>query len=71
MVGDWILDYLEELLLRVCGADRKPVEELDHETGETLEGTRDSYRRAHFDENASRGVDVNLELPSLVDWRVK
>jgi len=44
---------------------------LDHETSESLECTWDSDRWAHFDKDAFSGVDVNLKLASLVEWRVE
>ena len=47
------------------------MEELDHETGESLEGTWDTYCRTDFDEDALRGVDVDLEFSCLVDRRVE
>jgi hypothetical protein len=47
------------------------MKQLNHETGETLEGTWDSNCGADFDKNAFGGVDVNLELPSLVDRGVE
>ena len=49
MVGDWVLDDFEKLLLRVSGTDGESVQKLNHETGEALESSR----------NANRGVDLN------------
>jgi hypothetical protein len=43
------------------------VEELDHETGETLEGTWDTDLRVDFDENAFGSMDIDLKLAGLVD----
>jgi hypothetical protein len=71
VVGDWILDDFQELLLRVDGSDCESVEELDHETSESLEGTRNSNGRAYFNEDSFGGVDVNLKLPYLVDRRIE
>ena len=45
VVGDGVLDDLEELLLRGGGADGQLVQELDHETGEALESTWDAHSR--------------------------
>jgi hypothetical protein len=71
VVCDGILDDLEKLLLRRCRSDGESVEELDHETCEAFKCTGNSYRRADFDKDTFRCVDVNLQLASLVDRRVK
>jgi len=71
VVGDGVLDDLEELLLRVGGADGETVEQLDHETGETLEGSGDADGGVDFDQNSLGCVDENLEPTGLVDRRVK
>lgn len=71
MVGDWVLDNLQQLLLGVCRANGKAVEELYHETGETLECTRDADSGGDFDEDAFGGCDVDLEEAGFVDWGVK
>jgi hypothetical protein len=47
------------------------VEELDHETGETLEGSGNADGRVDFDQNTLRGVDENLQATGLVDRRVQ
>lgn len=47
------------------------VQELDHESSESLEGTRNAHCRADSYEHILGGVDVDLELARLVDWRVK
>lgn len=47
------------------------MEELDHQTGETLEGTWDSDSRADLDEDAFGGMDVDLKFAGLVDRRVE
>lgn len=67
MVGDGVLDDLEQLLLRGGGADGELVEQLDHQTGEALEGTRNADGGRDFDEDALGGVDVDLELAGLVE----
>lgn len=47
------------------------MQELDHQTGEALEGTRNAHGRADFDQNAFGGVDVDLQLSGLVDGGVE
>lgn len=47
------------------------MEELDHETSESLEGTWNTDGRADLDENPFGGVDVDLKFASLVDRRVE
>jgi hypothetical protein len=46
------------------------MEKLDHETSKSLEGTWDADSWADFDENSLGSMDVDLELPGLVDRRV-
>ena len=53
--------------MRVDGSDGESVEELDHQTCETFEGTRDSDGGADFDEDSFGSVDVDLEFPGFVD----
>ena len=71
MVRNGILDDLQELLLRVGALDGEPVEELDHQAGETLECSRNTDRRRDFDEHTLSGLNVDLELPGLVNGRVE
>ena len=47
------------------------MEQLDHEAGEAFEGTWYPDGGRDLDENAFRGVDVDLQLASLVDGRVE
>jgi len=47
------------------------MEELDHETCESLECTGDSYGRAHFDEDTLGCMDVDLQFSCFVDRRVE
>lgn len=47
------------------------MQELHHEAGETLKGSRDANRRRHLDEDTLGRVDVYLELAGLVDGRVQ
>ena len=44
---------------------------MDHKTGETLEGTRNSDSRADFDEDSFGSMDVNLEFSGFVNRRIK
>lgn len=71
MVGDRILNDLEELFLGVNGSDGETVEELDHETCEALECTWNTNGRADFDQDTFGGVNVDLQLASFVDRRVE
>jgi hypothetical protein len=71
VIGDGVLDDLDELFLRRRGADLMSVQELDHESSESLECTRNAHCRADPDEHILGGVDVDLELSRLVDWRVE
>lgn len=71
MVGDGVFDDLQQLLIRVGGSDGEPMKQLDHQTGEPLECTRNPDRRAHFDQNALGGLDIDLELSGLVDRGVE
>lgn len=71
VVGDGVLDHTEELFLRVSRPDGKAVKQLDHETGETLEGTRDADGGRDLDQDILGGEDVDLELAGFVDRRVE
>lgn len=71
VVGDRVLDDLEQLLLRVGGANGEPVEQLNHQTGEPLERSRNAHRGIDFDQNALGRVDENLEAAGLVDGRIQ
>jgi len=71
VVSDGILDDFEQLLLRGCGSDRETMEELDHETSESLKGTRNSDSWADLDEDTFRCVDINLQFACLIDRRIK
>lgn len=44
---------------------------LTHESSEALERPRDAHARVDLDENALCGVNVDLELAGLVEWRVE
>ena len=71
MVGDWILNDFEELLLRAYGSDRQSVKQLDHKTCESLEGSWDTNGWTNFDEDAICGMDVDLQFTGLVNGRVE
>lgn len=71
MVRNRVLDHLQELLLRVGSLDGQTMKELDHETGEALEGTGDTDRRRDLDQDSLGGLDVNLQPSGLVDGRVE
>lgn len=45
VIGDGILDDLEQLLLRRRAPDGQLVQQLHHETSKSLKGTRDAHRR--------------------------
>ena len=47
------------------------MKELDHKTGESLEGTWNTDGWADLDENTFGGMDVDLQLSGLVDRRVE
>lgn len=67
MVGDWVFDDFQQFLLRVGGPDGEAVQELNHQTGKSLEGSRDADGRVDLDQDALGGVDVDLKLACLVD----
>lgn len=71
MVGDWVFDDFQQLLLRRSGPDGELVQQLDHETSEALEGTWYADRGRNLNEDALGCVDVDLKLASLVDGRVE
>ena len=71
MVGDRILDDLEQLLLGVGGANRESVEKLNHQPGKAFESAWDPDGRTDFDKNSFGGVYVDLELAGFVDGRIE
>lgn len=71
MISYGVLDDLKELLLRCGGSNGQTVKELDHETSESFEGSRDAYGWVDFDQDTLGGMNVDLELASFVDWRVE
>lgn len=70
VIRDGVLDDAKELLGSLYATDTELVQELDHETAEALEGSRDTDVRVDFDEDSLGGVDVHLEKTSLVEGRV-
>lgn len=71
VIRDWVLDDLEELLLRIDRPYGEFVKKLDHEASKTLECARNTHGRADFDQYTFSSVDVDLQLPSLVDGRIQ
>jgi hypothetical protein len=71
VIGDRVLDDFDELFLRRRRPDLMSVQELDHESSEPLEGTRNAHCRADPDEHILGRVDVDLELARLVDGRIE
>ena len=70
VVRDGVGDDPEELLLGGGGADGEAVQQLHHQTGESLEGSGYPDRGRHFNKDALGRVDVNLESTRLVDRRI-
>lgn len=71
MIGDGVLDDLEQLFLRVGGADREPMQQLDHQAGEALEGSWNAHCRTDLDQDALDCLDIDLELSGLVDGGIE
>jgi hypothetical protein len=71
VVGDRVLNDLEELLLRVGGTNRQAVEQLDHQTSKPLERSGNADGRVDLDQNTLGRVNENLKAASLVDGRVQ
>lgn len=71
VISNGVLDHSQQLIIRVGGSDRQSVQQLNHETCESLERSGNSDRRGNFDEDALGGVNINLQLSSLVDGRIK
>ena len=71
MLGDRVLDDFEQLLLGIDAADGEAVEELDHETGETLECAGNADGGGDFDEDVLGCVNVDLQLSGFVDGGVE
>lgn len=71
VVGNGVLDDAKQLLLGVGGLNGEAMEQLHHETGKALEGTRDAHRGGDLDQHTLGGGDVNLKPAGLVDGRVE
>lgn len=71
MVGDGVLDDLDELLIGSGRADLVTMQQLDHETGEALESTRDAHGGVHLNEHATSRLDVDLQFAPFVDGRIE
>lgn len=71
MIGDGVLDHLNQLLLRRCRSNLMPVEQLHHQTSKALEGSRDAHCGADPDEDVTCSLDVDLELARLIDRRIE
>lgn len=71
MVGNGVLDHLQQLLLRIDGPDAQLVQQLHHQPRETLERTGDSDAGIDLYQHAPGSVYVDLQLSGLVDGRVQ
>jgi hypothetical protein len=71
VVGNRVLDDLEQLLLGIGRANGQTVQQLDHQTGETLECAGNANGGVDFDQDTLGGVDENLQAASLVDRGVE
>jgi hypothetical protein len=71
MIGDGVLDNLDELFLGRRGTNLVSVEQLYHETSEALKCSGDADRRADSDEHVLVRLDVYLEPAGLVDGRIE
>ena len=71
MIGDRVLDHLNQLLLRRCRSNLMPVQQLHHQTSKALEGSRNAHCGADPDEHVACSLDVDLELARLVDRRIE
>lgn len=67
MIGNRVRNDAEKFFLGVDRSDREAVQELNHKTGETLEGTWNSDGWADLDKDTLGCVDINLKSSSLVD----
>lgn len=71
MVGDGVLDDLQQLLLRVGGTNGETVKQLHHQTSETLESSGNANGRIDLDQDSFGGVNKNLEATCLVHGGIK
>lgn len=47
------------------------MQQLHHQSSKSLKGTGYPHNWADLNENSLGGVDVYLEFPRFVDWRVE
>jgi hypothetical protein len=47
------------------------MQQLNHQAGETFEGSRNAHRRTDLDQDAFDRLDVDLELSGLIDWGIE
>lgn len=71
MVRNRVLDDLEKFFLRIGALDGEAMEKLNHQTSKPFEGSRDTDGGGYFDQNPLGGLDVDLQLPGLIDRRIK
>lgn len=71
MVRDRVFDDFEQLFLRIGRADGEPMEQLHHEASKPFEGPRYAYCWTYLDQNSFCCVNVDLQLPGLVDGGVQ
>lgn len=67
MIGDGILDHLEQFFRRIDRPDGQLVKQLHHKTCESLESSRYADGRRHFDKHTFGSMDVDLQSPGLID----
>src|SRR5690242_4110314 len=71
MIGDGVLDHLDQLFLGGSRSNLMPVQQLHHQASKSLECTWDAHSRADPDKDVASSLDVDLELARLVDRRIK
>jgi hypothetical protein len=71
LARDWILDDLQKRLGAVAGPDFELVEQLHHETRESLEGTRNAQVRGYFDQHVGVGFDIHFEQTRFVQRTIQ
>ncbi len=71
VVRDRVRYYPQEFFLRVGTLDGEAVEKLNHQPGEPLKGSRNTHGRRDLDQDPLGRLDVDLQLASFVDWRIK
>jgi len=71
MVSNRIRDDSKEFFVGVGRPNGESVEELNHETGESLEGSGNPDRGRYFNQDALGCVYVDLQPPGLINRGVK